>query len=319
VLDLPVLAPLVTTGAILRREALDLGLGAAEIERLHRSGAWVRIRPGAYADRSGWDLATVEQRHLIRAKAVLRALEQPAALAHVSAAVALGLPVWGADLSLVHVVRPARRHGSRVEAGVAHHAAQLPSEHLTLAEGVPVTSPARTVVDHSRSVPFESGVVTADAALHRGLVLPEQLREMLFWMSDWPGARAAGRTVAFSDGLAETVGESRGRVFFHVNGLPRPELQVEIRDGWGALLARVDFLFRRQRTIGEFDGRVKYRADTSGMPPEEVVWQEKIREDGLRSLGFEVVRFCWLDYGRPRPLVRRFHEAFARGLARPEV
>jgi hypothetical protein len=315
--DVSVLPPLVTTGSVLRREALDLGLSSAEVERLLRCGAWVRIRPGAYAERATWVQKTPEQQHLVRAQAVLRALAEPAALAHVSAAVAHGLPLWNADLSLVHVVRPARRHGARVEAGVAHHSAQLPAEHLATAAGVPVTSLTRTVLDVSRSVAFESAVVTADAALHRGVVTPQALREMLFWMQDWPGARAAGRAIAFADPRAESVGESRGRVFCHVQGLPRPELQVEIVDDLGLLLARVDFLFREQRTVGEFDGRMKYRAETAGMPGEDVVWLEKLREDAVRARGFEVVRFYWADFDRPRQLSRRFTDAFARGLARP--
>jgi hypothetical protein len=316
-MDLPVLPPLVTTGSVLRREALDLGLSSGEVERLLKSGAWVRIRPGAYAERAAWQVASPERRHLVLSQAVLRSLDEPAALAHVSAAVAHGLPVWGADLSVVHVVRPARRHGARVEAGVAHHSAQLPSEHLTVVGGIAATSIARTVLDHARSVPFEAGVVTADAALHGGDVSPQDLRQVLFWMRDWPGARGAGRTTAFADGLAETVGESRGRVFCHVHGLPRPELQVKICNASGVIIARVDFLFRRERTVAEFDGRLKYRLGADGGSPEDVVWQEKLREDDIRSMGYEVVRFYWDDFLRPRPLIARFTAAFERGLARP--
>jgi DNA-binding MarR family transcriptional regulator len=315
-IDLPLLPPLVTTGSVLRREALALGLNSAEVERLVRQGAWVRIRPGAYAERGNWMQLTPEQQHLVRAKAVLRALAEPAALAHVSAAVAHGLPVWNADLSVVHVVRPARRHGARIEAGVAHHSAQLPAEHLSSVDGVPVTSLARTVLDHSRSACFEPAVVTADAALHGGAVTPEMLREVLFWMRDWPGARAAGRAIAFADPRAETVGESRGRVFCHLQGLPTPELQVEIVDEFGVLLARVDFLFDEQRTVAEFDGRVKYRGDATDMPAGDVVWLEKVREDAVRAQGYEVVRFYWADFDRPRQLMRRFTDAFARGAAR---
>jgi predicted transcriptional regulator of viral defense system len=308
VINVPPLPPLLLTGTILRREALALGLSGREVEALLASRAWVRVRPGAYAERATWDAASAEQRHLLRAKAVLRSLEEPAALAHASAAVAHGLPTWGADLSLVHVVRPARRHGARSEAGVAHHSAELPAEHLTVVDGLAVTSVARTVLDHSRSTHFEAGVVTADAALHRRDVTPEELRQMLFWQRDWPHARAAGRVTAFADGLAESVGESRGRVFCHVNGLPAPELQVPILDRNGVLVARADFVFRRERTIGEFDGRLKYRS-IAGVSADDVVWAEKLREDDLRALGWEVVRFYWFDLSQPRALVR--------GLARP--
>jgi hypothetical protein len=314
-LDVPTPPELLTTGSVLRREALAFGVDDNEIERLLRAGIWVRIRRGAYVCRETWRAASPEARHLIVARTVLRMLDEPAVLGHVSAATLHGMPVWGADLSAVHVIRPARRHSSRREAGVVHHAAVLPEEHITTVAGVPVTTPARTVLDHARTTPFEPAVTSADAALHAALCTPAELLEMLSWMLTWPGARAAGRVVAFADGRAESVGESRGRVFCLLNGLPIPELQVEIRDASGLLLARVDFLFRAQRTIGEFDGRVKYRVAESGLPAEEVVWLEKRREDGLRALGYEVVRIVWIDYDTPVATARRFHAAFARAAA----
>lgn len=315
-LDVPTPPVLLATGSVLRREALAFGVDDNEIDRLVRAGVWVRVRRGAYVARDVWRTASPEARHLIVARAVLRTLEEPAVLGYVSAAIVHGMPVWGADLSAVHVVRPQRRHGARREAGVVHHSAVLPDEHITVVNGVPVTTPARTVLDHARTTPFEPAVTTADAALHATLCTPGELLDMLTWMSTWPGARAAGRVVAFADARSESVGESRGRVFFLVNGLPIPELQVEIWDDSGVLLARVDFLFRAQRTIGEFDGRLKYRTAGSGLPAEEVVWLEKRREDGLRALGCEVVRVVWVDYNTPAATVRRFHAAFARGTAR---
>ncbi len=54
----------------------------------------------------------------------------------------------------------------------------------------------------------------------------------------------------------------------------------------------MDFLFRDQRTIVEFDGLAKFRT------PEDLR-AEKLGEDRLRSLGFEVVRLTWADLARP--------------------
>jgi very-short-patch-repair endonuclease len=310
---LPILPVLEESGSVLRREALEFGLTRDEVERLLKQGVFVRVRRGAYALGDRWARLTPEQRHLVTARAVLRALPRPAVLGHVTAAVAHGLPVWGADLSHVHVLRRSRRLSAHVEAGVVHHAAQLPDEHLTTVEGVPVTTVARTVIDHARGVPFDAGVVTADAALNRELVAQEDLRELLHWQSDWPGSRGAGRVVVFADGRSESVGESRGRVHIAAAGLPKPELQVEIRDEWGNFVGRADFLFDHLRTIAEFDGRVKYRVENAGARLEDVLWAEKQREDALRALGYEVVRFTWADLERaPRQLRRRFLAAFAR-------
>jgi hypothetical protein len=277
---------------------------------------WVRIRRGTYAEREPWGRLSPEQRHLVTARAVLRGLDEPAVLGHVSAAIAHGLPVWGSDLSHVHVIRPARRHGARVEAGVAHHSATLPDEHIDEVDGIRVTSLPRTLVDHARTSWFEPGVVTADAGLRSEHVSRSDLLDVLRWQQDWPGSRNAGAVVAFADGKSESVGESRGRVRINEAGLPEPELQVEIIDHSGQFVARVDYLFRAQRTIGEFDGRLKYRLASGAANLAEVLWQEKLREDRLRSLGYAVVRITWADLERaPAWLRRRFLEAFARAAA----
>lgn len=315
--DLPVMPALEQSGSVLRREALEYGLSQDELERLLDRGVLVRIRRGAYAVRQHWATLAPAQRHLVMARAVLRSLPRPAVLGHVSAAVAHGLPVWGADLSHVHVIRRSRRLSARTEAGVIHHSCALPDEHVCEVDGVLATTLPRTVVDHARSVPFAAGVVTADAALRTGGIDRAELTELLGWQSDWPGSRAAGRVVVFADGRSESVGESRGRVHIHTAGLPRPDLQVEIRDDNGMFVARVDFLFDAQRTIGEFDGRMKYRVANAGQALEDVLWQEKRREDALRALGYEVVRFTWDDLERaPEHIRRRFLAAFARAIGR---
>ena len=301
------------SGSILRREAMELGLSPEDIRRLVDKGVWLRIRRGTYVERESWGRLAPEQQHLVTARAVLRGLDQPAVLGHVSAAIAHGLPAWGSDLSTVHVIRPARRHGARVESGVAHHSATLPAEHLDKIDGIPVTSLARTLVDHARTTRFEPAVVTADAGLRTGRLERRDLLDMRRWQQDWPGARNAGGVVSFADGRSESVGESRGRVRIDEAGLPQPELQVEITEEDGRFVARVDYLFRAQRTIGEFDGRLKYRLASAGGNPEDALWREKLREDRLRSLGYAVVRITWADLERaPAWLRHRFLEAFAR-------
>ena len=73
-------------------------------------------------------------------------------------------------------------------------------------------------------------------------------------------------------------------------------------------MGRVDFLFRAQRTIVEFDGLVKY----GGAGGREALIAEKRREDALRSLGYQVVRLTWRDLHDPGLVQRLISEAFAR-------
>src|ERR671920_328014 len=49
------------------------------------------------------------------------------------------------------------------------HVARLPEEQLAIVDGVLTTDATRTVVDLARTLPFESAVVAADAALAWGL------------------------------------------------------------------------------------------------------------------------------------------------------
>ena len=78
-----------------------------------------------------------------------------------------------------------------------------------------------------------------------------------------------------------------------------------------------DFCWKEQRTVGEFDGKIKYgRPIGPGEKPEDAVFREKIREDRIRDLGWEVVRWTWADLEDPRLLVTRLQRAFSRGLRR---
>lgn len=95
---------------------------------------------------------------------------------------------------------------------------------------------------------------------------------------------------------------------------------------------RVDFYWERLGIVGEFDGRVKYgrasedllsarydsftgewapseaRPASGGVQPvfrrgpEEALWAEKRREDRLRALGLQVVRWTWDDLTHPERL-----------------
>jgi very-short-patch-repair endonuclease len=103
------------------------------------------------------------------------------------------------------------------------------------------------------------------------------------------------------------------RVRLHEAGLPAPEPQHEIYGEDGRFVARVDFCWKEKRTIGEFDGKIKYgRSLKPGQSIEDVLFKEKRREDALRDLGWQIVRWLWADLYRPGVIRDRVLRAFAR-------
>lgn len=95
-------------------------------------------------------------------------------------------------------------------------------------------------------------------------------------------------------------------------GLPAPSQQGEVFEPGGRRIGRVDFHFDGI-VLGEFDGRVKYgRLLKPGQSPGDAVFAEKQREDALRDLGFQVVRWIWDDLGSPRLVTERVRRAIAR-------
>jgi hypothetical protein len=293
-------------------QAIGAGYDRAEIRHLVRTRAWTRLRRGVY-------LPTTlmpddgRARHVVAVRAVLLKLGAPGIASHISAIAVHDIATFEPDWSTVHVTRtglPASRH----EAGVHHHAGRIAPQQATMVAGVPVTSVAWSLVDHCRTSTLEGGLVSVESALWARRVTSAELLAVHRGCADWPGARMAGRVISFASARSETPGETLARVAFERHGLPDPEQQVELRDGRG-FVGRVDFLWRSRRTIGEFDGRVKYEGGSGVI---DTLYAEKLREDRLRTLGFEVVRFGYADVaaGSGAGLAARVRAAFERAAAR---
>ena len=298
-------------GVRLASELKEEGYDYTGMTRLTKAGELIRVRHGAYAV-SPADDALMEHRRLIAAT-LPRCGD--VCLSHASAALLHRLPMWTADLDRVHATKWTGGHG-RCGRTLHLHAAALDADETVRIGGVLVTCLARTVVDCARTYPFEKAVPIGDAALRAGLP-QEELERSLERARSRSGIPRARRVAAFLDGRAESVGESKSRIIFSRIGLPMPEPQFEIVDWDGRSVARTDFGWESQRTVGEFDGKIKYgRLIGPGERPEDALFREKIREDRIRDLGWEVVRWTWADLEEPQLLATRLQRAFTRGLRR---
>jgi hypothetical protein len=294
----------------LRPRLLAAGFSDDEIRGLVRSGELSAVRRGAYI--AGPLPRGPSDRHLLELRAAVVHLAADVVVSHVSAALLHGLPVWAVPLDRVHVTRN-RASGGRRGRVVHVHVAPLHAPDVVVVDGVSVTSVARTIVDIARSVPFERAVVIADAALAMKLVTAVDLAVALLATTGWPGIRNARRVLAFSDGLSESVGESRSRVAIWRAGLPTPVLQWEVRGRQGRWIARTDYGWPELLTVGEFDGRVKYgRLVPDGEVPADVLFAEKLREDALRDEDLGVTRWVWDELDDFAPVAARIRRRFRK-------
>ncbi|WP_369132825.1 type IV toxin-antitoxin system AbiEi family antitoxin domain-containing protein [Modestobacter sp. I12A-02662] len=267
-----------------------------EIRSAVRSGAWVRLRRGSFVTAA--DLAAVEaagRRHELDAFAVTAAIARPtAALSHGTAARLWRLPVPPGLPPDVRLTDPERwRSGP----GYVMTRADLPSAEVTTCGRHRLTTPARTLVDTAREWPELPAVAALDAALLRELVTPELLQHTLHRHRFHPRAPRAARAVAAADGRAETWLETKGRLRFRAACLPPFVPQVGLWVG-GRLIKVVDGWYQDAALAVEFDGRVKYVDPAYGGRPEDVLFDEKRREDALRAVGVRFLRVVDEDLER---------------------
>jgi len=292
-------------GVFNRQQALLAGYRPAEVDTALRRGQWRTVRYGVHA--LAEDLAdpgSVRQTALLVAAARLRGGSALVAYGR-TACVLHQLPLLAPAPPVPELVLP-RTPGTAARRDVP--CVWLPQEHVVQRFRLPVTSPSRTVVDVARTSSFWTGVVAADGALQAGITA-SQLAAVLESCRRSRGSRRATAVLAAARPGAESALESIGRLQLVAQGLPEPELQVELGDADG-FIGRVDHYWRERRVIGEADGRGKYAGAGA-------LWAEKVREDRLRDAGFEVVRYGWQEArDRPERLAARVRAAFARAARR---
>ncbi|HXL91585.1 MAG TPA: hypothetical protein VN969_21775 [Streptosporangiaceae bacterium] len=268
------------------------GLTERQIRTLVAQGQLIQIRHRVYATAQLVTRGRADPRKeqaLFAFAAILATSSSGVAVAsHETAAAIHGLALLNErQPDFITLTRPPgsfRGYGRKIR----FHSAELIPAHVTKVLGVPVTTVARTVVDIARSTVFRGGVVIADASLRLRKTTKGDLNTVLDECTHWPGVDQARRVISFSDGLSESPLESCARVTFEERGLEPPELQVVLETSGGDF--RVDFYWRKYRTIAEADGLMKYRDRDDG--PRRAVAQLQ-RDQLLRETSRDVVHFTW--------------------------
>lgn len=302
-----------------RTNAISSGFNDHLLKRMCDSGELHRVRPGIYTVPVEDEAPDPLAHHVIDIHAAMAKQRRSAVVSHASAAVLHRIPLWDIDLGRVHMTQPGMS-GGHTSARRHQHMAYLSVDQITEVDGVPATSVARTVVDLARTVRFTRAVAAGDAALNNALTTVDELLTEIDLLHGKSGAGRAAAAISAMDPRSESPGESLSRMIMDREGLPRRELQRVIRVD-GVMLGRVDFYFDELGIVGEFDGKVKYSggvdATDGARTPQQVVWEEKKREDALRAAGLDVIRWTWADLHEPDRLADLFDAARARASSRP--
>ncbi|GAB3859205.1 hypothetical protein GCM10028801_20250 [Nocardioides maradonensis] len=291
-------------GLITRPQALAAGMSSEHIARLRRSGSWVGIRVGVYADA---ELAASARSHraqrmLIDRAASLR-MKEPHVMSHHSAAYRLGMDVLREPAPTTHLTRPGLV-GTHHRAGIQTHLAPYDEYQVVDVQGIACLGAARTAADIARQHGFIQGLVAADSAYRIGAT-PLEFDRVLARMSSWPGARTVRDVIVSASTESDSVGETLARDLIGSLGFGVPTVQFGLsangRTVWCDLCLG--------RHVFEFDGELKYRrADEGGFAssdPDEVVWFEKKRQDFICWFKLGVSRLVWSDvFGPGRALAR---------------
>jgi hypothetical protein len=301
-------------GIFLRREAIDLGYDDRSLTRALKAGQIHRLRHGAYVFSDSWQLADEQDRHLLRARAVLRTARAQVALSHTTALIVMGAPLWDLPLDDVHITRLDGRAGRR-EAGIAQHRGRVLPGDITQIDGLPVTSPVRTALDMTRIADVEHCLVPMNWLLHMKTMTKPEMRARAAGMNLSPGTLATDLAIRVADGRLESPGESRCSYLFWRGGLPRPVPQFKVCDEWGDVVARVDFAWPEYGVFLEFDGRAKYeKLRPEGESVLDVVLREKKREEMIcRLTGWRCVRIVWANLHRSDETIAYLRAVLAGG------
>lgn len=291
----------------------DLG----DRSRLYRglaAGSYRRVSRGVVVTEDHWAALDADARYRLFIAAVAERMPADEMVAHVSAAALWRLPAIEPWPETVMTLGPPLGGGRRTLERTRRTGSS--DEHAVVIHGISTTSLARTVVDIARSESLDSALVFADAAVRRaehpvpGLPVEAptraDLQRELDRVPPFHGERRAGRVVELADGRAQLPGETLSRLTMMRLGVPQPELQHSIIGASGRRY-QLDFYWPGQNIGGEFDGRTKYfdAKYLNGRTPEQVVYDEKVREDEVRLTLDGYGRWDWTVARSPRLMAER--------------
>ncbi|EWT00438.1 hypothetical protein N865_15785 [Intrasporangium oryzae NRRL B-24470] len=297
-MDLRAMAP---SGVFSAASARATGIGAALLRQLVAEGKCHPLHHGWYSVQKP---VNEKHRHRLRVSALLQEYEGQVMASHASAVAWLDLPDEDIDWGTVHLMW--RRQSMPFRAFSRVHIHEL-VDHPELAHQRDVVNVALAAIQvgltHQSSM-----LVVADHALNRGMITRAELSAAASAMGGNRGIIQARAAVAWCDGRHESPGETLTAMVLRGLGYTfTPQHAIARLEAPGRSYYS-DFLIDGTRVLVEFDGKTKYDPRRSDGAV-DANFEEKVREDEIRRLGYWVVRLTRADLARPILVHGRIEDA----------
>ena len=259
-------------GVVSRTQLRDAGLSDAAVTRRAAAGRLHRLHAGVYT--VGHTVLTQHARWL----AAVLACGPDAALSHTSAAALWGLrPTATANID-VTVPRTGKRSRRPIR---IHRPRTLQRDETTIKDRIPVTTPARTILDVAATLrqPDLERVLDRNEILE--LTDYPALAATARVHPGHPGARRLLQTLDRHEAGTTLTRSGLERLFLVLcnhHGLPRPKANTTVAG------KEVDFLFEAQRLIVETDSWTYHRTRTA-------FENDRVRDAITTAAGYRTLRF----------------------------
>ncbi len=258
---------------MLREQLLAAGLGRGAIAHRLKNGRLYPYYRGVYlVGRSSLD-------PFGREMAAILAFRGRAVVSHSSAAAAWRLVDAPGDKVTVSIVDADARSRPHL---TVHRTTDLRRPDLRLRDGLPLTSPSRTLIDLAGGLTAPELEDALARAFMQGLTSEEELERALA-RAPLPKRRHDLRKLisAGADaGFTRSAAERRLRELLRAAGLPPPNVNARLHG------FNVDFLWPEQRLVIEIDG-YRFHRDR------EAFERDRRRDQVLVAAGYRVIRITW--------------------------
>lgn len=267
---------------------------------LSRNAVAVRVARGSLHPLH-WGVYAVGHRSLSlegRFLAAVKACGPDAVLSHFSAAALLGLVSWDGRHPEVTVVR----QGTRVHQGIrVHRTRTLDPPDLARYRGVPITSPARTLVDVASALDYRQLRRSVRQAQSLGRVEVRQVTETLARLGPRRGSRNLRMILATGPAPTRSALEDAVLDLILSGGLEHPDVNVPLVLAGRRVIP--DFRWPRQKLVVEADGAAWHDDRLAREDDAE-------RQALLEAHGERILRVTWKQaITRPRQTLARIRAA----------